>query len=70
MRSSLTTTAFSACPDKRWPPRSPPRSPGSRRRPWRAAYQAGELSLDRNDLRGLLEQLGVTYVEAIGDGGL
>jgi 4-hydroxy-4-methyl-2-oxoglutarate aldolase len=36
----------------------------------RAAYQAGELSLDRNDLRGLLEQLGVTYVEAIGDGGL
>lgn len=28
----------------------------------RAAYQRGELSLDRNDLRGVLAELGVTYV--------
>lgn len=30
----------------------------------RAAYLAGELSLDRNRLRGLLEDLGVSYVTA------
>lgn len=28
----------------------------------RAAYQSGQLSLDRNDLRGLLAELGVTYI--------
>lgn len=30
----------------------------------RAAYQQGELSLDRNDLRPLVERLGVRYVDA------
>jgi 4-hydroxy-4-methyl-2-oxoglutarate aldolase len=30
----------------------------------RAAYLAGELSLDRNNLRGVLEDLGVRYVSA------
>lgn len=30
----------------------------------RAAYQNGELSLDRNKLRGVLSELGVTYVAA------
>jgi 4-hydroxy-4-methyl-2-oxoglutarate aldolase len=28
----------------------------------RAAYQSGQLSLDRNDLRGVLRDLGVTYI--------
>jgi 4-hydroxy-4-methyl-2-oxoglutarate aldolase len=28
----------------------------------RAAYQSGELSLDRNDLRGVLDDLGVRYI--------
>jgi 4-hydroxy-4-methyl-2-oxoglutarate aldolase len=28
----------------------------------RAAYQSGQLSLDRNDLRGLLADLGVDYI--------
>jgi 4-hydroxy-4-methyl-2-oxoglutarate aldolase len=30
----------------------------------RAAYLAGELSLDRNRLRGVLEGLGVRYLSA------
>lgn len=34
----------------------------------RAAYQGGELSLDRNKLRGVLAELGVTYVAAVDDG--
>jgi len=33
----------------------------------RAAYQKGELSLDRNKLRGVLRDLGVTYVPAADD---
>ena len=32
----------------------------------RAAYQAGELSLDRNDLRPVLAELGVRYIDADG----
>lgn len=34
----------------------------------RLAYQNGELSLDRNNLRGVLEQLGVRYLPAVDDG--
>lgn len=34
----------------------------------RAAYQGGELSLDRNNLRGVLDDLGVRYVAAADDG--
>ncbi len=34
----------------------------------RAAYQNGELSLDRNKLRGVLAELGVSYVSAVDDG--
>lgn len=34
----------------------------------RTAYQNGELSLDRNNLRGVLEQLGVRYLPAVDDG--
>jgi 4-hydroxy-4-methyl-2-oxoglutarate aldolase len=30
----------------------------------RAAYQAGELSLDRNELRDVLDELGVRYLTA------
>ena len=33
----------------------------------RAAYQTGEVSLDRNKLRPLLAELGVTYVPASDD---
>jgi len=33
----------------------------------RAAYQNGELSLDRNKLRGVLAELGVSYVSAVDD---
>ena len=34
----------------------------------RTAYQNGELSLDRNKLRGVLTELGVSYVAAVDDG--
>lgn len=34
----------------------------------RAAYQKGELSLDRNKLRGVLKDLGVSYLPAVDDG--
>ncbi|CAN5227289.1 4-carboxy-4-hydroxy-2-oxoadipate aldolase/oxaloacetate decarboxylase [soil metagenome] len=34
----------------------------------RAAYQRGELSLDRNTLRGVLDDLGVVYLAATDDG--